>query len=338
MEPPSPDSQNVKFDAKPSPSLGKKKGGVVVNSRKKQRPVIVRRQNSHSSTEQVPSIATVQSSAETPPNFSEQSRNPPRSKFQENFSPSPDRSITTKSPKRRNNLRVSDSKRTSPRKTGTSREGKTAPSDEVGEDVVAAGDPGPSQLRRIENRQAEVVAPEDPTAEELEEIEVQKTLLAEANARVKIEPPTPQSPMRPTKDGFQVLHRSLRSKSDSKADEEAMGALRLLDHETKGTASLAPTLTDVKGQVNLGNVGTMDSPTSGSFPRGDKGKGRDLDDARGTDLFAKRPVQPIQPPVIPDATGSLTRSKSQLTLLLERDRARSGDHNSEDDRRGRKKR
>jgi hypothetical protein len=89
VEPPSADSQNAKSDRKASPSLGKKKGGFVVASRKK-RHAIVRRQSSQtsqSSSEAGQSIATVQSSPEkAPPTFSEQSP------FQENFSPSPDRS------------------------------------------------------------------------------------------------------------------------------------------------------------------------------------------------------------------------------------------------------
>lgn len=165
VEPPSPDSQNVKFDRKISPS-SKKKGGFVASGRRK-RPVIVRRQSSQtsqSSAEAVPSIATVHSSAgRTPPTVLEQSRNPPQSRFQENFSPSPDPS---KSPKKRNTLRVSDSKRTPPRNADVTRVGKGSRSDEVGESASSSGDPGPStQLRRIENRQCEELPAKDLTAD-----------------------------------------------------------------------------------------------------------------------------------------------------------------------------
>jgi hypothetical protein len=341
VEPPSPDSQNAKFERKSSPSLGKKKGGFVASGRKK-RPVIVKRQSSQtsqSSTEAVPSIATVQSSSEkTPPTFSEPSRNPPKSRFQENFSPSPDRS---KSPKKRNRLRASDSKRSPPGKLAAPREGKVARSGEIGERAVSSGDPGPSsQLRRIENLQDEVVPPEDLAAEELEEIEVQRTLLAEANARVKKDSRTVPSALPPTSDGFRVLHRSLRPQSDGKVEQKGLGAVQLLDHETKGTASLAPTLADATGQVDLGKVGATatNPPTPGSTSKKDKGKGRDPERIPTAEMFAKRPVQPVKVAAVLDSTGSLTRSKSQLTLLLERDRARIGDHKSDDEKSHRKKR
>ncbi|KAE9365366.1 hypothetical protein N431DRAFT_354125 [Stipitochalara longipes BDJ] len=337
VEPPSPDSQNVKFDRK-SPPSNKKKGGFVASARKK-RPVIVRRQSSQtsqSSTEAVPSIASVQSSAgRTPPAVVEQSRNPPQSRFQENFSPPPDRS---KSPKKRNTLRVSDSKRTPPRNAGVTRGGKASHSDEIGERVSSSGDPGPSaQLRRIENLQTEEVPAEDLTAEDLEEIEVQRSLLAEANARVKEGLRTAPSPLpSATSDGFRILHRALRPQSEGNVEQKSLSAVQLLDHETKGTASLAPTLTDATGQVNLGNVGIASSPNSTS--KKDKGKGRNTEDVPGSGMFAKRTIQPVPPVVVPDSTGSLTRSKSQLTLLLERDRARSGEHKSDDEKSNRRKR
>jgi len=336
VEPPSPDSQNVKFDKKTSPS-NKKKGGFTASARKK-RPVIVRRQSSQtsqSSTEAVPSIASVQSSiGRTPPAVLEQSRNPPQSRFRENFSPPPDRS---KSPKKRNTLRVSDSKRTPPRNAGVTREENASRSEESGE-RTSSGDPGPStQLRRIENLQTEDVPAEEVTAEELEEIEVQRTILAEANARLKNASHTAANPLpSATNDGFRVLHRTLRPHSEGSMEQKPLSAVQLLDHETKGTASLAPTLTDATGQVNLGNVGTASASTSAS--KKEKGKGRDAQDVPGSGMFAKRPVQPVLPAVVPDSMGSLLRSKSQLTLLLERDRARSGEHKSDDEKSSRRKR
>jgi hypothetical protein len=55
-------------------------------------------------------------------------------------------------------------------------------------------------------------------------------------------------------------------------------------------------------------------------------------------MFAKRPIQPV-PGVIPPAVtpSSLARSKSQLTLLLEKDRAKSGEHKLNDDKKKGKK-
>jgi hypothetical protein len=114
--------------------------------------------------------------------------------------------------------------------------------------------------------------------------------------------------------------------------------VQLLDHETKGKASLAPTLTDASGEVNLGDVGVATAAgTSKSAAKKDKGKGRDAEDSPNAGMFAKRPIQPALPAEVPDSTGSLTRSKSQLTLLLERDKARNGEHKSENEKGNRKK-
>jgi hypothetical protein len=86
----------------------------------------------------------------------------------------------------------------------------TASLDESGERDFSSGDPGPSTpLRRIENLQNEVVRSEDLTAK-LEEIEVQGTLLAEANSRVKKESRT-TNPLVATSESARVLYRSLRS-------------------------------------------------------------------------------------------------------------------------------
>jgi hypothetical protein len=221
------------------------------------------------------------------------------------------------------------------------RAGKTSHSDEIGEGNFSSGDPGPStQLRRIENLQSEEAPPEDLTTEELEEIEVQRTLLAEAGAGVKKEPGMAAGPLPPTIDGFRVLHRALRPQSEGRVEQKGLGAVELLDHETKGTVSLAPTLTDATGQVNLGGIGVshIAAKTSNSASKKDKGKERDAEGIPSARMFAKRPIQPPLPPEVPDSTGFLLRSKSQLTLLLERDRSRSGEHRSDDEKNSRKKR
>lgn len=201
--------------------------------------------------------------------------------------------------------------------------------DGTNEKLVSSGDPGPTtQLGRIKNFQDEV-ATEGHT---VEDIDLQKSLLSEANARVKND--------QQASDNFQILHRSLGSKSDGEIDRKTLSAVRLLDHETKSTTSIASTLTDATGQVDLGDFSAVltETPNPGSSSRQDKGKGRDPGDISRAAMFAKRPVQPVQAAVVPDETGSLTRSKSQLTLLLERDRARSGEHKSDDEKRNRRKR
>jgi hypothetical protein len=70
----------------------------------------------------------------------------------------------------------------------------------------------------------------------------------------------------------------------------------------------------------------------------DKGKGRGPEDTSEADMFAKRSIQPVQAAAVPDSTGSLIRGKSQLTLLLERDQARSAERKSDDEKGSRRKR
>ncbi|KAL5331412.1 hypothetical protein ACEPPN_000942 [Leptodophora sp. 'Broadleaf-Isolate-01'] len=269
VEPPSSDSQNAKSDRKSSPSFGKKKGGFVAAGRKK-RHVIVRRQSSRasqSSSGAGQSIATVQLSSEkAPPTFSSK-----QSPFQENFSPSLDRS---KSSKKRNTLQTSGSKRNPPRKPSAPREVNTTSLDESRERNVSSSGTGPStQLRRIENLQNEVVRSEDLTAEELKGIEMQRTLLAEANSRVKKESRTANN-LVATSEGFRVLHRSRRPQSDVKVQQKGLDTVQLLNHETKGTASLAPTLTAATGGVNLGDVGAAPTELWFHFSKGQRQRTR----------------------------------------------------------------
>jgi hypothetical protein len=161
------------------------------------------------------------------------------------------------------------------------------------------------------------------TKEELNELELQRTLLEEANARVKKDPRT-------TNDDLRVPQTSLRT-TDGSQDQD-LGAMGLLpQHDTKSTASAAPTLTDATGQLDLGDTTSSSLPqVTGSMGKS-KGKGREPDEVQQTEMFAKRPVPPVSE-TAPIAERSLARSKSQLTLLLERDRARSDDHKSREEK------
>jgi hypothetical protein len=341
VQPPSPDSQSLKSDNKSTATHAKKKGGFVASNsaKKKTRPVIVRRQSSQTSqsstegatraSEIAESSAPVQSSSErTPPTFSAHTQSHDKknaqSRIQENFSPSPDRGASSsKSPKTKS--RSLDPKRLSPRKSSTRpRKERTGATETLAETVVSTGDPGPStQLRRVENLRASPVSAEELAPEELEELEMQRTLLEEANARKKSKS-SPQVVPPTTSEGFQVLHSSLRPRSDGNHGPDAMGAMRMLPRDVKSIASLAPTLTAATGQLDLGDEDLLEpqEPVSDRSPIVDKGKGRDPDEVRHTDMFAKRPVPPVQVATGPDPSASLSRSKSQLTLLLERDRAR----------------
>jgi hypothetical protein len=342
VQPPSPDSQSLKSDNKSTAAHAKKKGGFVASNsaKKKTRPVIVRRQSSQtsqSSTEGAiraseigQSSAPIQSSSErTPPTFSTQTQSHDKqnaqSRFQENFSPSPDRGASSsKSPKTKS--RTLDPKRLSPRKSSTRpRKERTGATETLEQTIVSTGNPGPStQLPRVEDLQASPVSTEGLTPKELEKLEMRQTLLEEANARKKSKS-NPQVVLPTTSEGFQVLHSSLRSRSDGNHGPDAMGAMRMLPHDVKSNASLAPTLAAATGQIDLGDKVLLEPQQSVSdhSPIVDKGKGRDPEEIRHTDMFAKRPVPPVQVATGPDPATPLSRSKSQLTLLLERDRARS---------------
>ncbi|KAE8442605.1 hypothetical protein EG329_003028 [Mollisiaceae sp. DMI_Dod_QoI] len=346
VQPPSPstESQNPQADKKTTAVQTKK---TFVASTKKKRPVIVRRQSSQTSqssaeiaaataakaSDSGQSSSAIQSSSErTPPTFQEQSRGKGQSKFQENFSPSLERPSGSAQSLKKRISRSADDKRHSQRRPAS----KSA---DTPSEAALSGDPGPSkQLRRIENLQQNV---DELSAKELEELELQKMLLEEANARVRRQTQTRQATQtsdlpESTTEGFRILHDSLGSKSNTAQGTE--NAIRLLQHEEKGTTSAAPTLADASGHVDLGSIGHSEGHSSeaSASKRVDKGKGRDPDELQQTTMFAKRPVQPVQAAATPDTSGPLSRSKSQLTLLLEKDRERSGGKKPERDQRRKK--
>jgi hypothetical protein len=341
VEPPSPqDPQSPTSETKSTVVAGKKKGGFVASTSKKRRPVIVKRQTSQSSNESVvrnsssAQFSAIQSSSErTPPSFTAPSRNRPQSRFQENFSPSSGQSFTTaRSPKNRGGTRTTSSKHVSPRKsTSGSRKPKTS-SNEADLSTALSGDPGPStSLRRVENQREIVAEPESLTEEELHELEVQRVLLEQANARIERQNQRARQLIQEAQ--TDAAAKQLRQPSHDSSD-----ALSLLNHESKSksTVSMAPTLTAPTGQLDLRDIG---DPTpnglrlasrSASMGRLDKGKDRDPEELRRTAMFAKRSIQSAHTEEVrpPEPPSTLSRSKSQLTLLLEKDRARSGDKDS----------
>ena len=300
---------------------------------KKKRPVIDRRQSSQTSQSSLesparapdaPSVAVNPSSVgKTPPAISERpaahSEQPSESIFQEYFSPSiRPPSSSAVSYRKRHSGKSGDFNRASPRQaTPPARRGQT---EDTQED---AGGPGPSNgLRPIEHRLTRV---EDLSPEELGELRLQRILLEEANARLN-EVRGDGLSHSTIHEGFQTLHSSLQSKSDGKHESAMMSGLRLLNHDAKSTASLAQTLIGATGELDLGEAG--DKPQLAPAMTAGKGKGRDPDEQQQAEMFAKRAVQPaigIMSPSATDTSGSLARSKSQLTFLLERDRTRSGD-------------
>ncbi len=338
MEPP-PLAQgaDATVDKKPAnASLGKKKANFVAS--KKKRPVIVRRQNSQSSTDNIgraseavrqTSAPIMQSSAErTSPMPSAQSRKAQRSKFQENFSPSSGRPSTHSKP-----LKEGDSRSENGRGAQKDNFSGFGTIDEDQPVEANIDEPGPSnQLRQIENSQNSEAGIE-PTAEQ---VDVQRVLLEDVNNRMETKQEDVLAPTSPTladipEGPAQILHKSLRSNSDMTYGFHDMHAMRLLhNHQNKSNASLAPTLTTVSGEIELGESHSSggDSSNSNTPKKLDKGKGKDSEDSHPTEMFAKIPVQPVQAPPASEAS-ILARSMSQLTLMLKRDRARSGEHKSD---------
>lgn len=322
MQPPSPDSQNSKSDKKAAVTGGVKKKGQFVASTaaKKKRPVITRRQSSQSSTDSAAKIEAqnAQSSAErTPPTFSEDPRGKGKapSRFQENLSPEP---LDSQSPRKR------PSPRKPSRKSREDSNRSNAPNDSGLSNLKErseGGQPGPSsKLRSMENQQTALT--EALTEVELNELELQYTLLEEANARKK----NPQSSTSSERlEDLQVPQKSIRSTPVNELPQQDLGAIRMLPHDAKGTARVALASAEATGQLELSDSITPLPQVTG--PKGrNKGKGRDPNEVQRTELFAKRPVPPIYTAATPIPAGdSLARSKSQLTLLLEKDRARSTD-------------
>ena len=329
VRPPSPASQTVNPEKKPTPASSKKKGGFVASmaARKKTRPVIARRQSSQtsqSSTE--PSSRAVEGEQVSDPALAEQLQDPTKrvtqSRFQENFSPSPERSSPgAKPPRSRPEAR--NRRHLSPRRTSSRGRKEGVEVSREPEDRAGTGEPtGPRSHEHIQERGD----PRDgSTAEELEEREMQRLPPEEAMTRPGAETTSKSHVIAPaTSAGVQALHSSHGSGSNGLPNAEGTGAMCVLPREAKSAASLAPTLAAATGQVGLTDVG-LDAPLSASGQNSPaaigKGKGRDPEEVSRAKLFVRRPVQPVQPTPAPDTTGPLSRSKSQLTLLLERDRA-----------------
>lgn len=330
VQPPSPESASI--DGKASTTTGRKKG-VFAASTKKKRPVIIRRQNSQSSSENREANATnfstaVQSSSErTPPTFPEQARRKTSSKFQEGFSPAADGATTrTKSPKKKTSSRAVESRRIVPENIAPLQRTNVTPPSET------SGDPGPSTtIQQQDNVLGEVggltIADlDDPEVQE--ELELQRTLLEEANTRAnRRQTPVKAHAASQASSGINPPS-SLVPTSNKGHENQGMSATHILPHGAKSTVGLALNLSDVAGQLNLGGDVTGEETDAGKSSKVEKGKGRDPEELARADMFAKKPVGAVVASS-PAVNGPLSRSKSQLTLLLEKDRARTSDKKSE---------
>jgi hypothetical protein len=318
----------MNLDKKSSGSVGAKKKSsfVASSSAKKKRPVIVRRQSSQSSTDSPnppgsiqPTMQKTSPSSSTSEQSKVRGKQPVPSKFQENFSPS-NRSHPSTTQKDRSS-KTSDSKRSSPRKPSVQK-GQDSNSQDVPRDGTETG---PSKrLHVAENSQNEE---EELTSSEVEQVEIQNTLLEQANPSIKkVLQVTPLVQPAST-DRVRVQRNPPGSTPSQKDGGEDRGGI--LSRKVKSATSLAPTLTTATGHLDLENAAVDKSNVSAVPPstasRG-KGKDKSADDLQ-REMFTKRQVQPTTA-ADSEPIGSLSRSKSQLTLLLEKDRARGSDNKS----------
>lgn len=119
-----------------------------------------------------------------------------------------------------------------------------------------------------------------------------------------------------------------RQMSDGDRSLHNMNGNRFPIRETKSAVSLpsAPTVATEQNELDH----PTGQPEREETNTGRKGKERELEPPLQTEMFAKRAVPPVSNKSTTTAqfSGPLTKSKSQLTLLLEEDRARSGKHGS----------
>lgn len=148
----------------------------------------------------------------------------------------------------------------------------------------------------------------DVASEQLDQLEMQRLLLAESNARA-------------LGNRRSLSHANITSaprQHTTETRKSSDGAARPLQMHSKSAVSLAPNFATAIGHNS--EEGSPPSPRSVG-----KGKGRATTSRPHDDIFNKIPVQPISPTSVPHSFGGLSRSKSQLTLLLEMDRAKTND-------------
>lgn len=315
MPPPPASNYTHKHEHKHTVPNNKKRAVFVASGRGK-RPVAVRRQSSQSSTDSSARGADqqLQSSAErTPPQFGEQARMRANQRVQP---PSHDNSSSSSSQasRRRPVSKLNEAKQHSSRRQGALDQSM------LGEET--SNQAGPSSKPQDSTSGHE--QSEELTSEELDEIEVQRLLLAQANTRVQQRPQDTSHDLSvsPTS---QVAQPSSSSGQYAPTTERSNGQYPSAQPQITSEGVNASTLpTRIAGSVHQTGIST--SQTEGF----DIGKGREPQ----SDLFAKRPVQPSTS--VPDS-GPLSRSKSQLTLLLERDRENNKKSNSSIDLKGKRK-
>jgi len=403
VDPASADPQISKPEKK-----GKKKSQAFIASTRKKRPTMVRRTSSKSSAEfksGLPLSNVTSPSMETPPPLALLPKGKGKekavtiSKFQENFSVSPEKVLkkpkAPKSPHGKVRPKTKESQEPLVESHINDDDYPASLHRIENRNSISNGDPGPSTVRNMQTMQTDI-AKEDMSVAEAEDLEMQKVLLHDfkRQKREKERVETGEhsigleqvstcddsdleiSPsFRPPKNSAvnvseEVVDTQLPSRSEGsfppanthraprdveeernakerserptiRAQTDAGGhyehsskaSTRSQPLKSKSSTTISQNLAPATGQLD---IGTTDTRPSNIPHNTDKHKGAGKMD----EMFAKRPI-----PSLPTGTSALSasvpsmmaRSKSQLSLLLEKDRVRSGEREKDKDGRKKKK-
>ncbi|KAB8295961.1 hypothetical protein EYC80_008781 [Monilinia laxa] len=289
--------EKEKVDRKLMPAPASKK--FVASASKKKRPVVVRRQSSQTSQSSNDSAARVSGGqgqqnrnlGRVPPLSVQPSRN---QITQENIVPR-----STTSPIKRNLSKSAAPTRGGSRKLASTREESAE---------VEPAQAGPVSNLQTLSKQAPAPLVSDA------EFKVQRMLLDDTKTTSMLPsgPPSPDS---------QASITSKDSSTGKPPGYRKISGKHLLQHQSKGIVSSAPTLADATGHLDFGN-GSPNTSAPASPEKSGKGKARTL----VKDLFTKKSMPQVAlskaPENVLSSSGPLSKSQSQLSLLLERDQAR----------------
>ncbi|PQE18062.1 DUF1752 domain protein [Rutstroemia sp. NJR-2017a BVV2] len=220
---------------------------------------------------------------------------------------------------------ISPTKR-SASKSGT-RSGSHKPLETTREEVPSVADNNSQELEPPrQSKDLRVLANTQLTLDTVSEEDFKlQRMLDDDKKTATILPPGP-----PSLDS-QSSNTSINSNGSRIREHREFSGKQLLHHQSKGSASLAPTLTAATGQLDLG-TGLPGTAAASSPERTGKGKARAL----VKDLFGKKSAPQAslsglaesigsEPTPVPESLKTMSKSKSQLSFVLERDRSRSAE-------------
>lgn len=339
VRPPTPDAQTSKDTKKGELSPGprrKVRGFVATNAGHKRRPGIARRHNSDLNSETQETLQTAAAKREDSAKrssegsgelISSQNSQYP-SKFKENFTPSPESGMALKPSRKAWPLKNGQSK--------TSLAPNSLPGTEVGQEQSRGvhtsamdDEAGPSGTSHSSQRRGAEVS----RRQRLEETKGLGKQESTSRNNAMCDPPRKETRGKPNTEGSQQTLAILASegmhKDGYKTTIPKQPARQFLKAvETKSTISMAPQYTAATGEVDFRDDAVADG--QGASDAG-KSKGAQSERQEHQSLFAKQPIQPVRAasalfsrPAQPSG-NSVSRSKSQLTLLLEKDRAKTNE-------------